>query len=215
LKEFIANKEKRGYQSWDFSVWGGVQKDHRYFMVDKDFREKLDKFSERVSQFNTKCSELDNSIIPRILRIAAKEKLSMEPEDIPQLSFWYIKNKQKHTVGLLTVSHLKRMETFADISEAELQQLDKSEVSDMGFEIWFNAFDQSFAKNNPNAAPRLGFVTFGGHQEIIPQFWELCLEMLKENETFKFVIEENEKLLEGAKEIQKDLIKRIEAPWRI
>jgi len=38
---------------------------------------------------------------------------------------------------------------------------------------------------------------------------------MKENETCKFVVEENSKILEDARKLREEIVKRIEKPWKI
>lgn len=45
--------------------------------------------------------------------------------------------------------------------------------------------------------------------------WESCLKRMKEDKTYKFIIEENDKLLTEAKNVKKEIVKRIEEPWKI
>jgi len=47
------------------------------------------------------------------------------------------------------------------------------------------------------------------------EFWESCLRRMTENETYKFVKEENCKILEDARKVREEIIKRIEKPWKI
>ena len=56
---------------------------------------------------------------------------------------------------------------------------------------------------------------FPDETEKITAFWESCLKIVNDNETYQFIIEENEELLREAKSIKKELIRRIEEPWKI
>ena len=49
----------------------------------------------------------------------------------------------------------------------------------------------------------------------IDGIWKSCLARMKEDRTYGFIIEENQELLEEARQVKKEIIKRIEEPWKI
>ena len=46
-------------------------------------------------------------------------------------------------------------------------------------------------------------------------FWELCHNKIKNNETYQYVLEDNEKLLEEAKSVKELLIDRIQKTFKL
>lgn len=78
----------------------------------------------------------------------------------------------------------------------------KTEISNVRMAIGFTKADRSMSYESTNS-------------EKIAKFWEVCLQKIEDNTEHQFVIRENDSLLEEAKEIKKELVKRIEEPWRI
>jgi hypothetical protein len=54
-----------------------------------------------------------------------------------------------------------------------------------------------------------------GSGKILNTFWESCLNVMREDESYGLLVRENKRLLEEAKSLKQEIAKRIEEPWRI
>lgn len=204
-KDFIDSKKRSEYQNWSFGFWDNVQKDHRYFMVDKKFRVRLDAFLQRVEKYNDTISELDYVILPKIISESAKTVFHEEPyeNNVPNFHIDYMKGKYPSGTSFNLLNSLKKKLSLSDIINYELDSVhvDRAEISSVKLKI-------NFRKDNTSE-----FVSLSSKD--IKKFWEICLQKIGDNPEHQFVVKENDKLLEEAEEIKKELIKRIEEPWKI
>jgi hypothetical protein len=200
IKDFIADKERREYLRRGFILWNEMKRDGRHLMVDENFGEKLDNFSERVESFDMACYKLNNEVIPKILKSMVEEVFHNETSDMPRLNIHYKVNGKLNSHSLLTVLELKKLESLSNILKSELKYLDGSKISDVYFSISNVIF--------------MPLTVTTAIQQKISDYWELCLKKMKKNETFKFVINENENLLNEARAIEKELTKRIKETWK-
>jgi len=76
LRRIIPSLERKIYYRMSFVGWYNMKEDHRYFMVDKKFRTKLDNFLERAQGYSRATNELRNTILAEITN-EETEKSSM------------------------------------------------------------------------------------------------------------------------------------------
>lgn len=193
--------EKKFYKALSFRKWVQFQADYRYFMVDEKFRDRLSAFSRKVEEYNDSCNQLDNRILPKIMKQVATRVFGFEPEDKPSLDIRYKKKNKIHSTSPILNEKLRKKRSLSDIIDDALRYDDKSEISNVEVTV-------SFLK-----ADRSSFVS--SDLEKIKVFWGSCLKIVNNNETYQFIVEENEELLREAKSIKKELIRRIEEPWKI
>lgn len=198
----IRNLEEKYYNGLDFSIWRGFQVQHRYFMVDEEFRNRLDSFSESVEKYTKACLQLQQRILPNILKQAIKEVFNVEVEGKPNLEVNYVKNQKNFSTKTLTLDKLTKSYSLSEIVDETLKYEDKSIISNISVNInakkpyssgWFNCSES----------------------KKVEIFWGTCLKKMKSHETYVFIVEENERLLKETQKIKKELIKRIEEPWKI
>ena len=200
IKNVIRYLEEKLTIHLTFLEWGQIQESHRYFMVDEKFRKKLDQFSLRISTYNDAVNRLENKILPRQVNKIAKKIFGVEPNTIPNLNVdvKYREDSRDFSVGLNTVRCLKDND---DPIEYASRHEDGSEISDVRLSIHIQLRDGSAFRSDKN-------------QEL-DKFWQLCLKRRNEDKTYQFIIEEKPKLLVEATKMMKELVKRIEEPWKI
>ena len=178
----------------NFKHWGIIQEDHRYLMVDEVFRDKLDTFFERVRRYNDSVNELKTKILPSIINKEV-ERIFMKGTPADE-----IKLEVRYKDG----THI--MSTSPKIIDCLISEIHPKDYA---------------MRSNPEAVI-LEFLLLWGQVPASPmdvdkfdEFWESSLRRMKEDKTYNFVIEENGNLLEEARKMKKEIVKRIEEPWRI
>ena len=164
-------------------------------MVDKVFRTRLDDFNNRLEEYSKACMKLENDVrrmiyeeIDRIFRIKTSQ--------IPQVIVTYMKG-------------YSRSQTFPELIRClvtETHPIDtprkfESEASDIEFTLRVTSTD-NVAFDIP-------------YSSDYEEFWQTCLRRMKENDTYKFVTEENTRILEDTRKLKEEIVDRIERPWKI
>ena len=100
----------------------------------------------------------------------------------------------------------------------EISHVEKTGISESGIEIYYrkvlaplDKYRQQREKEGDYS--QSNFTSRSA--EKIGTFWKLCLQRIDDLAEYKFVVIETDPLLEEAKGIRKELIKRIEEPWKI
>jgi hypothetical protein len=195
-KSLIRSLEKKYYFWIDFGGWKRIQEDHRYFMVDERFREKLDQFSDRAEEYSLATRRLRDEILPRVAIEETERIFEMKVDEKPRFNVNYMKGQ-------------KRFSTSPDLVQcliSETRPIDhairnESEVSGLECALEIKPIDGQPIHSNDSTK--------------IDDIWKSCLARMKEDKTYKFIIEENQELLEEARQVKKEIIKRIEEPWKI
>lgn len=198
----IRNLEEKYYNGLDFSIWRGLQVHYRYLMVDEEFRNRLDSFYESVEKYTKACLQFQNRILLNIVKQAINQVFNVEAEGETEFAVKYTKNKKDFSHRPILLEKLRNKYSLSKIVDEALKYEDKSRISNISININFMKADGSERVSSHE-------------QKEIEMFWEVCLRKMDENETYTFIIKENEKLLKEAKNIKKELIKRIEEPWKI
>lgn len=202
IRTHIRNLEQKAYSRFGFQSWQEFQEDHRYFMVDEKFRERLDELTKEIDKYSDSCYRLNNIIIPRILNKTALEIFGFEPADKINLSVTYKKNYENTGTGINILDKFKKRFSITEIQKDGLEYVDKSEISNVGLKI--------------NYRKSIGSGRFESDSvNQIKLFWEQSLEKLEKNETYQYIVSKNEIILKEIKNIKKELVKRIEKPWKI
>lgn len=191
----IRSLERKSYWHLSFREWWEMKKDHRYFMVEEKFRAKLDEFLERVENYGRAVGELRNTVLPEILNEETERVFDVETEKTANLE---VKYKEKHRNVSASTNTMECLISETHPKDRALRNL--SGISNVECLVDIRLRDGK---------------TFHSHDlEKFNEFWQSCLRRMKEDETYKFVIEENEKLLEEARNVKKEIVKRIEEPWK-
>lgn len=196
VKWVVWSLEKKWYRQLSFEEWGTMQEDHRYFMVDKKFRTKLDNFFERVGNYNEAVYKLENIILPKIVNEETKRVFDVDTDEHARLEVKYVKGHRPHS-GTSSIIRCLISQTHP-----------KDDVLSHNSEI-------SNVECFVNIRQRNG-TTFHSHDLTkFDEYWESCLKRMIEDKTHKFIIEENDKLLTETRSLKKEIVRRIEEPWRI
>jgi hypothetical protein len=180
--------------------WSHIQNDHRYFMVDKRFREEIDSFFKSVEKYNSDCYTIEAKIIPIIIKNQLEVNFKKTARSLPQLVFSYWFDKQRIDTGISVESNLRELKTFKEIEQNELQGLDSSKVTNRHFIIRVvDAYYYEIDDNDPR----------------VSAYWDACLKSLREDKTFASLPTEKQNLLKQTTEIKSSLEKRISEPWKV
>jgi len=196
IKGIIRSLEDKWYRQLSLDAWREMQDDHRYFMVDEKFRTKLDELFQRVQDYNMAVYKLENIILPKIVNEETKRVFNVDTDEHARLEVKYVEGSSPHSGVSNTIRCL--------ISQTHPKD-----------DVLRGATEFSNVECLVNVRRRDG-TTFHDHDmEKFNQFWESCLRRMKEDKTYNFIIEENEKLLKEARNLKKEIVKRIEEPWKI
>ena len=188
----IPSLEKKYYRQISFGEWETMQEDHRHLMVDEKFRTKLDDFSERVQNYSNAVYELRNENLPKIANEETERVFNVEAIGHATLEVTAPSLLEKPNIirCLISETHPK---------DEALRNTPES--SNVRFDIRIQMTKGTFTHSNDLSK--------------FNEFWESCLKRMREDKTYRFIIEENDKLLEEARKVKKELVKRIEKPWKI
>lgn len=196
VKGIILSLKNKGYWHTDFSVWREMQDDHRYFMVDKGFRGKLDQFRERLEKYSRTVVKVREEILPKIANEETERVFNLEAVRYASLEVHY---KEKRSNVSAEPNIIDCLVSKTHPKDHVLR--DKSGISNVEFDIRIQKLDGNFYHSDELAK--------------FDEFWESCVRRTKENKNYKFIIEENEKLLEEARKLKQEIANRIEEPWKI
>jgi hypothetical protein len=197
-------QEKYNLYVVDFSQWKEFQQDHRYFMVDASFRARLDDFTHRLEEYSKAAVQLETEI-QKIIMEETERVFRTKTNEIPQVQIAYMTGKSGHSINPNLVQCL--------VSRTHPIRFAKTyvpEATDIGFTLIVTSVDgmKVFRVAPPITNEHTSLPDFD-------RFWQACLERMKKNESYKFVTEENGRILEDAQNLLKELSERIEEPWRI
>jgi len=184
--------EQKHLSPLHFEEWGRIQEDYRYFMVDEEFRDKLDAFFERVRRYNVSVHELRTKILPGII--------NEEAEGIFKTSVQEIKLDVRYKDGIDIVS------TSPNIIECLISQTHPKDY---------------VLRSNPEIVILEFHIMFGqvptdrSVEDKFDEFWGSCLKRMKEDKTYQSILGETDRLLEEARYVKKKLVERIQEPWKI
>lgn len=200
LKSIITTMEKKNHIQTRFIKWQEAQSDHRYFMVDKKFREKLDAFKKRLDTHADAVSRLDNGIIKDILRDTAVEVFKAAPEHNPSLVITYKEGTETASLNTDFSYYIKKDLTFAELIDLSLYSKGK-EIQIIQVKVHYQKPKQAgqFESDNRNN---------------IEKYWELCRQKLSSTSEYRLVTAEKPVLTEEARKLMDELCNRIEEPWK-
>lgn len=187
IKSVVLPLEQKWYRQIQLDVWREMQDDERYFIVDKKFRGRLDRFYKKLENYNNNVFKLRSRVVSDIVNEEGKRIFKTSFEKM-RLRIEFLEKKEIHTQDcsmvecLISKTHPKDYVLRKD-SEREL----------FDFKVYFGQ------------APADSRIV-----ENFDELWEACLARMEEDGTYRFVIQENENLLEEAKELKEEMVKRIE-----
>jgi len=196
LRNIIQSLESKCQIYWiSFDSWKEFQQDHRYFMVDENFRDELDDFSKKLDSYSQAAVNM-GSEVRKIVVEETQRVFGIEVTEIPRPEVTFLRG----------YSHSSMMPDLVQCLVSETDPIDytkrtHSEASGLELTLTITSIDNKISK-----------ISYSPEFE---GFWESCLRRMKENVTYKFVTEENHKILKEAKKVREEVIKRIEKPWKI
>lgn len=196
IESIILPLEDQWYRGLDFQEWQMIQDEHRYFMVEEKFRARLDSFLERVQRYSDAVYRLRQTRLPKIADEETERIFNSEVTEHASLGVEY---REKHDNKSARPNIINCL--ISETHPKDYVLKDKSEISNVKFDIRIRKSD--------------GKVYHYDESAKFDEFWESCLRRMKEDETYKYVIEQNEKLLEEARKLKKEIANRIEEPWKI
>jgi len=199
VKGIILSLKNKRYWYIDFNVWREMQDDHRYFMVDKAFRVKLDQFRERLEKYSKTVIEVRSKILPKIVFEEAERALGVKTDMIPRVNVIYEEELRRFSSSPEFVDCL-----ISKTHPAKHATRNKSDISSITITYEFQRIKEG--KKSFSSPPNV---------ELLNSFWESCLKRAKEDKYHKFIVEENDTLLEEARKLKQEIAKRIEEPWKI
>jgi len=196
LKTIIRVLEGGGYSQLSFGEWRDFQNDHRYLMVDERFRKRLDNFSKRVDEYNSAIYNLKTRSLPKIVSEEANRVFNVETDKNLELRVKYVEGNDTLTSSL-------------DIIECILSKMQTP--------------TQYFLRNKPKVLiteyfvriQKIGEVVDFRDPQKINEFWQSCLRSFFRDNTYIFVVQEQQALLPEARKIMEEIVNRIQEPWKI
>jgi len=194
IKNIIKNLDAKYYSTLIFN-WTKIQDDHKYFMVDEKFRDKLDLFLEKIKSHNDAVNKLRNKILPNIIIEAAEKIFEMKVDTrniTPRIEY-------KEGSSDIAMSHQTVELLLSNLHPKEYMLKYYPEAIFSKFIIQIHT---------PH-------VSINNIEDKSKKFWELCLTKMGENKTYQNVNKNHKKLLEEAKGIRKLLIEHIQETWKL
>jgi hypothetical protein len=199
--------DKKEYGSWSFGHWAACVKDYRYFIVEAKFREKLDTFQERVKKRSETINRLENIIIPKIQYETVKEIFPDKPdtrEVYLEIGFYHNDERLGGT-SVPTSFHIKNQTSMESVNNNLIKGLflKKEEITKVHTKlIYWRADKPPDVFESTNEADNA-------------KFWNTCLNRVTLTSEYQFLVKEEPLLLDEARQIKKELIKRMGEPWKL
>lgn len=198
VKSIIRSLEEKIYIYYvSFSKWSEFQQDHRYFMVDNAFRLRLDNFSERLEKYSRAVLKL-NDVLRKIVFEEIERVFEWKTDQIPQVQIRYMRGYTQSSTSSDLIRCLAT-ETFP----TEMQKKIDPDITNLELTVTITSIDSRVLK-----------ISYPQNKEF-DEFWQSCIRRMKENDTYRFLVEENNNILEDAKRLREEIIERIEKPWKI
>lgn len=197
LKKIIEYLQRRYYTyGANLGLWKEFQQDHRYFMVDEDFRTRLDRLCKRLEMYFEAVVRLRSEIVKKIVIEETERFYKIKTNEIPTIQINYTKNYQKRSDN----------PDFIECVISERHPIDSVKLNEPGSSDLDLVLRIISIDNKPTNIP---------YSSDFDKFWQSCIKRMKEEEAYKFMVQENSSLLEEARRVQKEIVKRIEEPWKI
>jgi len=192
----ISRLEGRYYQDIHFRLWKNIRQDDRYHLFGKELREKLDGFLEKIKTYSATIIELDSNVIPEIIDDAIVTVFNVDRSSFDRIIIFVhlaLKNRPRFQTSINELGYyLKKNQSLIEVihQKAKVNSIEAEEIKSIQMLIPLSTYDIT-------------------DENKITEFWDMSLRIMKNVRKYKFVVEENEVLLEEAKEIKEAIIKRI------
>jgi hypothetical protein len=196
VKSIIEALENKHHSDLFFGGWRQMQEDHRYFMVDEKFRASLDRFLEKVEKYSRAVNRFRSTILPKIANEETRIVFNTKTDEIAELLVKYHENYRDISTSPNMIECL-----ISETHPKDYALEGKADISNVEFNIRVPRKDEA--------------AFYSKDLKKFDKFWESCLRRMKEDETYRFVMAEDSNLLEEAKKVRKEIVERIEEPWKI
>jgi hypothetical protein len=196
VTNIISTLEDRSYHRFLLEPWSDIQVDDRYHLVSEKLRNKLDDFSEKIEEYMSAINKIDFKILERITQDVANEIFEKDQSTAGRVHLSILLFRKRGNPLNRSVAIRDGLIKNLTIEEAidcerKKENLSKKEVKHTELEL------QYYGESTKDI-------------QMINNFWDRCLKRLESIPEYKFIVEKNDVLAEEAKEIRKELIKRIE-----
>lgn len=178
-----------------FGTWKEFQQDHRYFMVEKGLRDKLDLFTGQLDDYSNAAVKL-GSEIRNIIFEETERVYGVKTNQIPRTEVTFM---QRYTRCSYTPDLVQCV--LSETSPIDFVSKRETEISNLEMILTIASLD--------------GRQTHVPYSSDFNEFWQSCLRKMRENGSYKAVTNENIKIGQEALKLQDELIERIEKPWKI
>ena len=196
VKSISLSLKDSWYKSTGFIEWREMQDDHRYYMVDEKFRNRLDKFQDRLEKKSATSWEIRQDILPKIVLENVEEILGIRTNKVPHTIVNYIRGQQS-------------IQSSPDLIEcliSETHPSDKAIQHQKGVSVASYSLEIT-----PIGEPTIKY----DDSAKLNQFWESTLRKLQQNSSHDFIKTENDNLIKEAENLKQEIANRIEKPWKI
>jgi len=198
MKTIIRSLEEKIYIYYvSFSKWSEFQQDHRYFMVDNNFRLRLDNFDERLERYSRTTLKL-NDVLGKVVIEEVERVYGEKTNQIPQVEVRFMRGRSESS----TFTELIRC-LATQTHPLEIPKKIQSDATNPNLNLIITSID--------NKTSKIPYSQNGSFEK----FWQSCIKRMKEDQTYRFLVEENNKILEDARILREEIVKRIEKPWKI
>ena len=193
--EIISTLEDRSYHRFPLEPWRDIQVDERYHFVNQKLRNKLDKFSEESEKYVSAINKIDYKLLNRITQDVANELFEKDQSTAGgiQLIISFSRKRGEPLNRSIPIrDHLIKSHTMKEVIDynRKKENISEKEVKHIELELQYRGESTK-------------------DEQSIANFWDKCLKRLESVPEYKYMIEQNDVLLDEAKEIRNELIKRI------
>jgi hypothetical protein len=179
----------------NFSKWEEFQQDHRYFMVEKRFRAKLDDFLKHAEEYNKYFSNNRFGVLPRLMYEEASRIFRGKIDSINITIEARDRDGRPSRISVRDDGLVDDLILNTDPKTAYLKRYSGYEIT--GLRVAFG---------NVSAGPDI--------DAKFDEFWQACLRRVQEDASFNFR-ERTDQILQEAEKLRRELATLIEKPWRI
>jgi hypothetical protein len=199
VKEIISTLEKGTFNTISFDTWRRFQNDHRYLMVEKEFREQLDEFLKKVREYDSDIIRLITEIFPNIVKEASKKIFGLIANRI------HIEVQYKTAGGPASQQFdpLTCLTRRCSPQQLVMEGNPRSEICSVRVPEFGNIVETS------------GLQPLTADEAKVNEFWKSCVEIEEKNEVYRLVIQKQRTLLQESRHVLDELTNRIEKPWNI
>jgi len=184
-------------QGVSFYTWDEIKRTYQYLMVDDEFRNRLDRFSERTEDYSRRLQKI-RQFAHNISVEEARTAFPSFKEVFPEFN---IKTESQ-------TSHIHVGESL--ISQEHPYKSALKMKKERETQEYFIALIP--IKGGPNTS----VMRYEGDAKTnFDMMWDRCHERMEQNSDVQAIRKEYPEIIKGMQSIRKELIRRIQEPWKI